>query len=119
MSIANNPALKDRKAIELDEEFNNFMKRVGEVSNLVKDMAGGDRVKAEAAKIIADQYLGGKLIVEDDVTLTVKENRTLINEKAFKNLQKDDGVSRRILPLDNDAIFNKNRWGILFITLLK
>ncbi|XP_047022071.1 RNA polymerase II-associated protein 3-like [Helicoverpa zea] len=90
MSILNNPAFKDRKPIELDEEFNNFMKRVGEVSSLVRDMASGDKVKADAAKVLADQYLGGKVILDDDLQLKVKQNRTLINEKAFENLGKQD-----------------------------
>lgn len=93
MSILNNPAFKDRKPIELDEEFNNFMKRVGEVSSLVRDMASGDKVKADAAKVLADQYLGGKVILDDDLQLKVKQNRTLINEKAFENLGKQDAVS--------------------------
>ncbi|KAF9814098.1 hypothetical protein SFRURICE_000093 [Spodoptera frugiperda] len=90
MSILNNPAIRDRKSIELDEEFNNFMKKVGEVSSLVKDMAGGDKAKAEAAKALADQYLDGKVILDDDVKLKVKQNRTLINQKAFLNLGKKD-----------------------------
>lgn len=93
MSILNNPAIRDRKSIELDEEFNNFMKKVGEVSSLVKDMAGGDKAKAEAAKALADQYLDGKVILDDDVKLKVKQNRTLINQKAFHNLGKKDEVS--------------------------
>lgn len=90
MSIANNPAIRDTKSIELDEEFNNFMQRVSEVSNIVKDMGSGDKVKAEAAKLLADQYLGGKVIIDEDLQLTVQQNRTLINEKAFKNLNKDE-----------------------------
>lgn len=96
MALGNNPALKDTKAIELNEEFNNFMQRVSEVSNLVKDMGSGDKVKAEAAKILADQYLDGKIILDEDIKLKVKQNRTLINDKAFKNLGKKDEVSRRI-----------------------
>lgn len=91
--ILANPALRDQKSIEQDEEFTNFMKRVGEVSSLVKDMASGDKVKAEAARVLADQYLDGKVILDDDVKLTVKQNRTLINEKAFKNLGSKDAVS--------------------------
>ncbi|KAH9634514.1 hypothetical protein HF086_016602 [Spodoptera exigua] len=90
MSILNNPAIRDKRSIELDEEFNNFMKKVGEVSNIVKDMSSGDKAKAEAAKALADQYLDGKVILDEDVTLKVKQNRTVINEKAFHNLGNKD-----------------------------
>lgn len=108
MSIANNPAIKDKKSIELDEEFANFMQRVTEVSNLVKDMGSGDKAKAEAAKLLADQYLDGKVILDEDVVLKVKQNRTLINEKAFKNLVNNDVVSSSILnPLEYNAIYIK------------
>ncbi|CAG9559856.1 unnamed protein product [Danaus chrysippus] len=85
-----NPALKDHKTIELNEEWNNFMKRIGEVSNLVKDMASGDKERAEAAKIVADKYLEGKMILDDDVKMVVKEDRTVINENAFKTMGKKD-----------------------------
>ncbi|CAH2105359.1 unnamed protein product [Euphydryas editha] len=88
--ITSNPALKDHKQMELNEEWNNFMKRIGEVSTLVKDLASGDKVKSEAAKAIADQYLDGKVILDEDVKMTIKDNRTLINQKAFKSLEKND-----------------------------
>ncbi|CAH0605563.1 unnamed protein product [Chrysodeixis includens] len=91
-NILANHALRDKKSIERDEEFNNFMKRVGEVSNIVKDMSSRDKGKAEAARALADQYLDGKVILDDDVKLTVKQNRTVINEKAFKNLGKKDAT---------------------------
>lgn len=96
MSLGRNPALNDTKDIELNEEFNNFMQRVSEVSNLIQDMGSGDKVKAEAAKILADQYLDGKIIVDEDVKLKVKENRTVINDKALKMLGNKDEVRRRI-----------------------
>lgn len=93
--ILTNPALKDAKSIEMDEEFNNFMKRVGDISNLVKDMTSGDKKKAAAAQALADQYLDGKVIFDEDVKLKVKDNRTSINHKAFKNLGNKDAVSRK------------------------
>ncbi|XP_061377524.1 tetratricopeptide repeat protein 12 [Danaus plexippus] len=85
-----NPALKDHKTVELNEEWNNFMKRIGEVSNLVKDMASGDKERAEAAKIVADKFLEGKMILDDDIKMVVKEDRTVINENAFKTMGKKD-----------------------------
>ncbi|CAH4035679.1 unnamed protein product [Pieris brassicae] len=93
-----NPALKDHKAMELNEEWTNFMKRIGEVSGLVKDLASGDKDKADAAKVLADRYLEGKDINVDDVKMTVKHDRTVINQKAFKSLEKNDTGE-----LDKDA----------------
>lgn len=101
-----NPALKDHKTVELNEEWNNFMKRIGEVSNLVKDMASGDKERAEAAKIVADKFLEGKMILEDDIKMVVKEDRTVINENAFKTMGKKDTVSEKIhqdsLPINSN-----------------
>ncbi|XP_050343604.1 RNA polymerase II-associated protein 3 [Nymphalis io] len=88
--ITSNPALKDHKQMELNEEWNNFMKRIGEVSTLVRDLASGDKIKSEAAKAIADQYLEGKIVVDEDVKMTIKENRTLINQKAFETFKNND-----------------------------
>lgn len=91
--ILSNPALKSSKEIELNEEWNNFIKRVGEVTNLVRDLASGDKEKADAASVLADQYLNGKIITEDNVEMKVKEDRTVINRKAFDNLGKNESVS--------------------------
>lgn len=87
-----NLVVNDPKTLELNEEFNNFVKKVGEVSSLVRDMSSGDKARANAAQAIADQYLEGKVILGEDVTLKVKENRTVINQKAFENLQNNDAV---------------------------
>ncbi|KPJ19019.1 Tetratricopeptide repeat protein 12 [Papilio machaon] len=84
--ILSNPALKTTKEIQLDEEWNNFMKRIGEVSNLVKDLASGDKAKADAATVLADKYLEGKVITDEDIEMTLKDNRTVINQKAFQGL---------------------------------
>ncbi|XP_045765463.1 tetratricopeptide repeat protein 12-like isoform X2 [Maniola jurtina] len=64
-----NPALTNNQQYELNEEWNNFMKKIGEVSGLVKDMASGDKEKADAAKAIADEYLKGKVILDEDVEM--------------------------------------------------
>ncbi|XP_063376978.1 tetratricopeptide repeat protein 12-like [Cydia fagiglandana] len=89
--ILSNPALKDKKEMELNEEWNNFVKRIGEVSGLVKDMASGDKTKADAAAALADQYLQGKVIVDEDVEMKVKCDRTVINKKAFRSMQNEKG----------------------------
>lgn len=86
--------MKINQQYELNEEWNNFMKKIGEVSGLVKDMASGDREKADAAQAIADEYLSGKVIIDEDVKLKVKEDRTVINQKAFQSLHKKDAVSK-------------------------
>lgn len=91
-SILSNPALKNEKDMELNEEWTNFMKKIGEVSGLVKDLASGDKDKADAAKVIADRYLEGKDIDISDVKMTVKHDRTVINQKAFHSLGKNDTV---------------------------
>lgn len=90
--ITANPALRNEKSIELNEEWNNFIQRVGTVSNLVKDMASGDKLRADAAHKLADQYLEGKVIVDEDVEMIVKDNRTVINQKAFKSMENKDTV---------------------------
>lgn len=104
-NILKNPALKDPITVELNEEFNNFMKRVGEVSTIVKDMASGDKTRADAAKVLADQFLEGKVIVEDDIKMKVKENRTVINQKALKTVEAKDAVRNR---LASSSV--KNEW---------
>ncbi|XP_068630949.1 tetratricopeptide repeat protein 12-like [Battus philenor] len=80
---------KSTKQIELNEEWNNFMKRIGEVSNIVKDLASGDKAKSEAASVLADQYLEGKIIKDDDIEMKIKEDRTVINRKAFECVERN------------------------------
>ncbi|KAJ2952053.1 hypothetical protein O0L34_g4317 [Tuta absoluta] len=82
--------LNDPKDIALNEEWNNFVKRIGEVTNLVRDLSSGDKEKAEAAKVMADKYLDGKVILDENVQMTVKSDRTVINQKAFKNMGKQN-----------------------------
>ncbi|CAH2071704.1 unnamed protein product, partial [Iphiclides podalirius] len=80
------PALKSSKEIELNEEWNNFMKRIGEVSNLVRDIASGDKEKSDAASALAEQYLEGKIITDENAEMKIKEDRTVINRKALENI---------------------------------
>ncbi|XP_063533007.1 tetratricopeptide repeat protein 12-like [Cydia strobilella] len=92
--ILSNPALKDKKEMELNEEWNNFVKRIGEVSGLVKDMASGDKAKSDAASALADQYLQGKVIVDEDVEMKVKCDRTVINKKAFRSMENEGEMDK-------------------------
>ncbi|XP_045493828.1 stress-induced-phosphoprotein 1 [Colias croceus] len=85
-----NLALHEESNLELNEEWNNFVKRMGEVSGLVKDLASGDKEKADAAKVLADQYLEGKVILDEEVKMTIKDDRTVINQKAFHSMDKKD-----------------------------
>lgn len=98
--ITANPALRDEKSIELNEEWTNFMQRVGHVSNLVKDMACGDRLRSDAAHKLADQYLGGKVILDEEVEMKVKDDRTVINQKAFKSMENNATVRTRSKRLE-------------------
>ncbi|XP_050670216.1 tetratricopeptide repeat protein 12 [Leptidea sinapis] len=96
--ILKNPALKDHKKQELNEEWTNFVTRIGQVSGLVKDLAGGDKEKSDAALVLADKYLEGKVILDEDVKLNVKDDRTVINQKAFRSMEKKDSGE-----MDKDA----------------
>ena len=88
-----NPALKNTKEVKLNEEWNNFMKKIGEVSGLVKDMASGDKEKSNAAALMADQILEGKVLLDEDVKLVVKDDRTVINKNAIQPSELNDRVS--------------------------
>lgn len=91
--IKYNPALTETAEIAMNEEWANFMTRVGQVSSLVKDMASGDKPRAEAANKLADKYLEGKVIVDENVEMKVKDDRTVINQKAFKSIENKDTVT--------------------------
>lgn len=90
--ILSNPAVKDHTKIEMSEEWNNFIQRVGVVSGLVKDMASGDKNKADAAQALVDKYLQGKVILDEDIKITIKQDRTLVNQKAFQAMENNNTV---------------------------
>lgn len=74
-----------RELEERNEEFNNFMHRVNEVSNIVKKLSSNDHKMQEIGTLEADQYLKcvHETFDEDTVKLTIKNDRTVINKKAF------------------------------------
>lgn len=86
--------MEDKETAVLNEEWNNFVKRIGEVGNIVKDLASGDKDRSEAATILADKYLEGKVILDEDVQLTVKSDRTVINKQAFKSMENQGSVRK-------------------------
>ncbi|KAJ8953702.1 hypothetical protein NQ314_007311 [Rhamnusium bicolor] len=80
---------------KFDEEFNNFMVKVNEVSSIVKKMSSTDRELQKIGDLEAKKYLGEtdekvlENIDEEDVILKIKSNRTLINKKALAHIDKD------------------------------
>lgn len=86
--------MEDKETAVLNEEWNNFVKRIGEVGNIVKDLASGDKDRSEAATILADKYLEGKVILDEDVQMTVKSDRTVINQQAFKSMENQGSVRK-------------------------
>ncbi|XP_053603534.1 tetratricopeptide repeat protein 12-like [Plodia interpunctella] len=85
-----NPAFKEYQDMERDEEWANFTKRVGDVTKIVHDLASGDKAKSDAAQALADKYLGGKVIIDDNIEMKIKSDRTVINQKAFSSMGKQD-----------------------------
>lgn len=102
--------MANKETAVLNEEWNNFVKRIGEVGNIVKDLASGDKDRSHAATILADKYLEGKVILDEDVQMTVKSDRTVINQKAFKSLENRDSVRKLmscVMSLCRGNLFNK------------
>lgn len=81
-----------------DEEFNNFMMKVNEVSSIVKKLASNDKELQAIGDLEAERYLGDdkEKVLEDigeqEVVLKMKSNRTIINKKAIENVKKDDST---------------------------
>lgn len=75
---------------EKNEEFNNFMYRVTEVSNIVQKLSCQDKNVQEIGTVEAERYLNGqkkgleKEIDEDLVEVRIKSDRTVLNRRAFK-----------------------------------
>ncbi|CAH1099496.1 unnamed protein product [Psylliodes chrysocephalus] len=77
-----------------EEEFNNFMVKVTEVNKIVKKLASTDKKVSEIGDLEAKQYLGEtceKIIenIDGETELVVRNNRTVINKKAFEEISKD------------------------------
>lgn len=83
---------------KLDEEFNNFMLRVNEVSSIIGKLASNDKNLQEIGDIEAKRYLGDdkqKVVEEIDyemLTLKVKSSKTVVNKKAVEENDKDQST---------------------------
>lgn len=105
MSCQNEDIDKARKKLndytnfeDKNEEFNNFMHRVTEVSHIVQKLSSHDKKMQEIGTLEAERYLNDnnrdvdKSIDEDLVELKIKSDRTVLNKRAFVEEKKDDGT---------------------------
>lgn len=80
-----------KKNERIDEEFNNFMFKVNEVTNIINKLSSNDKNLQEIGGIEAKKYLGETKAVqlenvdEENVVLKISSNKTLINRKALEN----------------------------------
>lgn len=93
---------KDRD--EVDEEFNNFMIKVNEVSSIIEKLASNDKKLQEIGDIEARSYLGDDKdsIMEktcEEIRLKVKSNKTIVNRKALEDSQKDQAEMSKGIKL--------------------
>lgn len=87
---------------ELNEEFNNFMHRVTEVTNIVKKLSSNDKTMQDIGTLEADSYLKEKdttlmeKIDEENVKLKIKADKSVINWKALKKNEDPNTMSQGI-----------------------
>ena len=81
---------------KIDEEFNNFMHRVTEISSIIKDMDSDKEIVRNVALQKAQDYLRdeGKTTIQniDDETVVLKvtADRTSINKKSLEEKTSDE-----------------------------
>lgn len=86
-----NPFFENKNAV-MDEEFQNFMVKVQEVGKLMNGLTSTDKTVANETLKLVDNYLGNADKLQENInedTLKVKTSRTVINQKAFDNIQKE------------------------------
>ncbi|XP_018561532.1 tetratricopeptide repeat protein 12-like [Anoplophora glabripennis] len=82
----------------LDEEFNNFMFKVNEVSSIMQKLNSTDKEVQRIGDLEAQRYLGDnretvlEKLDEQNVQLKIKSNRTLVNKNALKSDDKDQAT---------------------------
>ncbi|CAH1979489.1 unnamed protein product [Acanthoscelides obtectus] len=87
--------LKGEKELKLEEEFNNFMYKVNEVSNIMKKLTSDDEREQEIGDLEAKKYLGEdnekvlENINEEEIVLSVKSNKTVLNKNICRKESKD------------------------------
>lgn len=96
-----------RNLEELDEEFNNFMHRVAEITNIVKKLSSGDKTLQDIGTLEADNYLKEKdttlleSIDAENVKLKVKSDKSMINWKALKKNDDPNAMSQGKLNFED------------------
>lgn len=71
---------------EISEEFNNFLHKVNDVSNIIKKLASNNKELQEIGTLEADKYLKeSDSFDEENVKTFVKQNKTIINKKALQS----------------------------------
>ncbi|KAF5284633.1 hypothetical protein FQR65_LT13464 [Abscondita terminalis] len=81
-----------------NEEFNNFMHKVNEISNIVEKLNSKDEKICEIGTLEADRYLQTRNqalyenIDEETVKLTITNDRTMINKKALAREDTDQNT---------------------------
>lgn len=88
----------DRDLENVNEEFNNFLHRVTEVSTIVKNLASSDTNTQNIGLLEADRVLNTSKqeqmlenIDEKDIVLKIKSNRTVLNKKALHKKENQNG----------------------------
>lgn len=81
---------------DIDEEFNNFMYRVNEVSDIVKKLSSNDEKLQRIGNLEAEKYLkeSNQTLLEniddeENVKLKIKTDKSLINWNALKKNDED------------------------------
>lgn len=68
--------------MEKDEEWNNFMHKITEISTIVEGLTSNDKQTSERAIEMADKYLKEKNCLETDkeIEVKLKYDRSMINK---------------------------------------
>nr|CAI5863096.1 unnamed protein product [Callosobruchus analis] len=88
--VENMDRLKSESDLKLEEEFNNFMYKVNEVSNIMKKLTSSDKKEQEIGDQEAKKYLGEdsekilENIDEEEVVLNVKSSKTILNKNILR-----------------------------------
>lgn len=83
---------------DINEEFNNFMHKVNEISGIVKKLSSDDKQLQQIGTLEADQYLKEKPINEDiddeNIKLRIKNDKSVINWNALKRNEDPSTMSQ-------------------------
>lgn len=81
--------------MEKDEEWNNFMHKLTEVTTIVEGLTSDDKQKSEKAIEMADKYLQEKSCLETDkdIEVKLKYDRSMINKTTAEKPKSSNPVS--------------------------